>query len=124
MGLWIMVESNLSNVNILYINLDLHLDRFKPYRKPKLCYISKESNHLPIILKNLESNVRRRKSSISSNETVFQNAALYYISALRKCRFLEKIQYHQAISDNNTQHRARTRKVLWFNSAFNIAHKI
>lgn len=120
MGLLIRVESNLSNVNILDINLNLHVDKFKPNCKPneKIYCVSKESSRQVVILKNLASNIERQISSISSHEITFQNATPYYNNKLRNSRFSEKIQYNQANSNNNRQPRTRTRKVLWFNHTF------
>lgn len=61
MGLQVALESKLNNINLSDINIDLQLDESKHYRKPneKLCYISKESNDPPLIIKNLISNERK-----------------------------------------------------------------
>lgn len=103
----------------------MHLDKFKPYCKPneKPCYISKESNYPPVILKNLVSNVGRRISLISSSETTFHIATPCYNNEFRESGFSDKIQYYKTNFNNNRQHRTRTRKVLWFKPAFNIALK-
>lgn len=79
-----MIEANLNNVDFWEINLDWQLNEFKPCCKPneKLYYINKASNHPPIILKSLVSNIGWC-ISILSDKTVIQNAKPYHHDALR-----------------------------------------
>lgn len=113
-GLQITININLTSVDFLDNNLDLQLNKFKPHLKPneKLCYISKESNHLAVTLTTLVNNVRTWIPSISSDEVAFQNAAPYYNSALRRRGFSEKIQLNQVNSTNNRTRKTNSSKVL------------
>ena len=83
-GLNITVEANMKSVNFLDVNLNLENGTYKPFMKPndKPTYVHAQSNHQPSILRNIPKSVNRRLSSISSNETIFNEACKPYQEAL------------------------------------------
>ena len=82
-------------VNFLDITLDLENELFKPYMKenhsPK--YVHSQSNHPPLVLKNIPLGVNKRLSKISSNKEVFDKASKPYQEALRKSGYDFKLEY-------------------------------
>ena len=47
-------------------------------------YVNAESNHPPMVLKNIPLGINKRLVDISSNEQVFNEAAEYYQAQLNK----------------------------------------
>ena len=70
-------------------------DIYKPYRKPNdnAVYINKNSNHPPIVLRQLAKSVSKRSLEISSNEQIFKESIPIYEEALKKSEFHEKLEY-------------------------------
>ena len=73
MGLKITIEANKRIVDFSDVNLDLSRNIFMPYLKPnnKLLYVNKQSNHPPLILKNIPLSVNRRLSELSCSQEIF-----------------------------------------------------
>ena len=69
-GLKITLESDLTIVDHLDVTLDLHGEKFYPYRKPNdfPLYIHKQSNHPPHVAKQLPVGIEKRLSEISSDD--------------------------------------------------------
>ncbi|KAJ8049880.1 hypothetical protein HOLleu_02811 [Holothuria leucospilota] len=69
----IEIEANKKVVNFLDLTLDLHTGTYKPYLKPNNTplYVHKQSNHPPLIIRNIPESINRRLTNISSNETTF-----------------------------------------------------
>ena len=63
-------------VNYLDVSLNLNNSNNKPYQKPgnEILYIHKDSNHPPSILKQIPASIEKRISTLSSNETIFNES--------------------------------------------------
>ena len=86
LGLRITIEFGLARVDFLDVNMDLGTGYFRPFRKPNdtPSYIHRDSNHPPNCIKELPKNVNRGLSSISCNETIFNEAIPVYQAVLDK----------------------------------------
>ena len=75
--LQITIEANKKVVNFLDVTLDLNKQSYGPFIKPnnKPLYVHRESNHPPLILKNIPLAVNRRLNEISSCKDSFEEAA-------------------------------------------------
>ena len=106
-------------VNFLDITLDLEREIFKPYMKENHTpiYVDRQSNHPPMVLKNIPLGVNRRLSRISSSREVFENACPPYQEALRKSGYDHILEYQppQALKPKR---RCRKREVTWFNPPY------
>ena len=118
-GLNITIEANVKSVNFLDINLNLETGIYKPYMKPNdtPLYVHKESNHPPVILRNIPLSVNNRLSSISANEEVFNQACQPYQAALEKSGYDFKLQFSPP-NQNDKKLTGRQRKISWFNPPF------
>ena len=86
-NLKIAMEANKKNVNFLGVTRDFSTEKFKPCSKPTTnpLYVHRnKSNHPPNIIRNIPEAISRRLCDISSDEDVFNEAALPYQEALRK----------------------------------------
>ena len=93
----------------------------------------KQSNHPPNITRNIPESINRRLSSISSNETIFNEAAPEYQQALENSGYDFKLKYkpnHEAANSNaGGKKRNRKRNISWFNPPYsenvatNVGHK-
>ena len=94
-GLNNTIKMNLKTVDFLDVRFDLVNNTYQPYRKPnnEPIYISKRSNHLPNILKELPKAINKRISDISCNENVFNNAKITYKKALKNSGFTGGFTY-------------------------------
>ena len=122
LGLSITAEVNLKTTDFLDVTLDLGKREYKPYTKPnnKHLYVHKQSNHPPTITKQIPNSIQTRLSTISSNESVFNDAKPEYEQALREAGHHVDLTYKpNTPSKNPTQtQRKRRRKVIWFNPPF------
>ena len=73
----VTIEANAKIVNFLDITLDLSTSIYKPYMKENdtLVYVNRESNHPPMVLKNIPLGINERLSRISANQQVFDEDA-------------------------------------------------
>ena len=71
-GLKITIDTNLIQVNVIDVTLNLESGKYWPYRKEDdlPLYIHKESNHSPSIVKQLPKMIESRISALSCNEDV------------------------------------------------------
>ena len=94
-GLRVTIEANLKVVNFLDVTFDLNNEVYKPYMKDNHSplYVDKQSNHPPLILKNIPLGVNRRLSKISANKDIFDKASPPYQEALRKSGYEHILQY-------------------------------
>ena len=118
-NLKITIEANMKVVNFLDITLDLERGLFKPYMKENHTptYVDKQSNHPPMVLKNIPLGVNRRLSKISSSKEVFDNACPPYQDALRKSGYDHVLEY-QTPEALKPKKRCRKKEVTWFNPPF------
>ena len=128
-GLSVTIEVNKKVVNFLDLTLNLNDHSFSPYTKPNstIQYVNFNSNHPPIIPKNLPKSINKRLSSLSSCKEVFDRAAPVYQEALHASGYKHKLSYDPSC---NTRRRGknnnRKRDILWFNPPFrkNVATNI
>ena len=80
-------------VNYLDVTQNLNDGSYKPYHKPnnEILYITKESNHLPSISRQLPISIENRLSNLSSSEKVFNELAGVYQEALNKRSYRHQI---------------------------------
>ncbi|KAJ8021258.1 hypothetical protein HOLleu_38405 [Holothuria leucospilota] len=78
---------------------------YKPYLKPNNTplYVHKQSNHPPLIIRNIPESINRRLTNISSNETTFNTTAPVYQEALLKSGYGYHLRYKPQ-SPNTRQH--------------------
>ena len=88
--------ANLFQVDFLDITLDLKTGTFKPYIKPgdKPIYVHSQSNHPQSIIKNIPEAINKRLSKISSNKTIFDNAAPLYQAELDKNGYQHTLKFN------------------------------
>ena len=110
-GLNIAAACNLAITDFLDITFDLQSGNYYPYRKQKILYMHKQSNHLPSIIKQISSMISKRISGISRDSDHFYKTAPDYDTALKKSRFNENIKY----LPSQTKQRNRKRQIIWFN---------
>ena len=79
-GFKIDIKTNLKVVDFLDATFNLSNGTYKPYKKPNdtLLYISRSSNHLPQVIKQLPSSIADRLSKNSSNKEIFDTAKPEY----------------------------------------------
>ena len=120
-NLRVTIEANLKIVNFLDVTFDLERDLFMPYMKENHTpvYVHSQSNHPPLILKNIPEGVNRRLSKISASKDVFDRACPPYQEALRQSGYQYKLQY-EPVEDQNVKRRRRKRRVIWFNPPYSI----
>ena len=118
----IVVDTNLKTVDFLDMTLSLDKNIYKLYRKPinSPIYINKNSNHPPVILKELPKSIAKRISGTSSSEEIFNNSIKTYSKAFEESGFTDELKYLpneiQELGNNNR--RKRRRKIIWFNPPY------
>ena len=130
-SLQITSQCNLKRTDFLDVCLDLENGTYCPYRKPNdvLLYINTNSNHPPIIKKQLPCTVARRISELSCSEEMFSKAAPEYNKALHFSGYEDNINYinrSTADAHNYKNKNKRRRNITWFNPPFsnNVATNI
>ena len=104
--------------------MDLGLGTYKPFMKPNNTplYVHKDSNHPPNIIKNIPESINKRLSTISSNETIFNEATPPYQEALEKSGYHYKLKFKPPPNPSNSgptnKKRTRKRNVSWFNPPY------
>ena len=118
-------EANLKIVQFLDVTFDLNDGSFKPFIKQntQLRYVSKESNHPPLILKNIPDGVNKRLERISSCKERFEEQKTVFQQALKEAGYLHKLNYNEPVEDEmivsgRGKSRKRCRQVVWFNPPF------
>ena len=98
---------------------------YSPYNKPNNTptYVHKQSNHPPLILKNIPEGVNKRLSTNSSNQEIFEQAAPLFQAALDKSGYSFKLHFNPPKKPKNKRKKNRTRNILWFNPPFHLAVK-
>ena len=116
-GLRITIETNLKTVNFLDITLNLNNGKVYPYRKPndKPVYVLSLSDQPPAIINNIPGSINRRLTDISSDETIFEEAAPLYEEALKATGYENKMEYLSARKENKEKSGSnRPRQIIWF----------
>lgn len=126
-GLRVTIDVNIKVTNYLDVTFNLVTGKYKPYRKPgdTPVYLNAQSNHPPVILKNLPNAIGKRLTTISCDEETFNIAAPAYNNALHASGFLERVEYDRD-HGTGTQRKKRRRKIIWFNPPFskNVASDV
>ena len=116
-NLKITIDANKKIVNFLDVTLDLSNKKHYPYMKPGNVpiYVNAKSNHPPNILKAIPQGINKRLSTISSDESVFEQAIGPYQEAIKKSGYDYKLKYN---NQPNQTKRTRSRKVTWYNPPY------
>ena len=94
----------------LDVTLNLNNSNYKPYHKPdsEILYIHKDSNHPLSILNQIPTSIEKRISTLSSNETIFNESKEIYQKAVEKSGYRQTLKYHP--SNENVSNNKRNRK--------------
>lgn len=124
-GLKITIDTKLVTVNFLDVTFELHNNSYKPYRKPNdtPVYVNKGSNHPKTVLKEIHNSVNARINSISSTETLFEEAKDIYENALKESGHNSKLTFEQKTEGRQKRKRKRRNNILWFHPPYNMALK-
>ena len=104
-GLRITIEANKQIINFLDVTFNLNRTTYQPFTKPNtsLQYVHRESDHPPIITKNIPAGINKRLLSLSSDKASFDQAAHPYQKALDESGYLtNQPKQANAKSDNAT----------------------
>ena len=103
------------------VTLDLRNGSYKPYTKPndETKYIHINSNHPPIIIKQLPISIEKRLSNISCDKKTFNEAAKHYQSALTQACYTHKLNYNPSNTiPEQRSTKKRKRRIIWFNPPY------
>jgi len=119
LGLKITIVTNRTVVDFLDTTLNIRTAMYRPYRKPNdtPLYVSTESNHPPVILRNIPEGISKRLSGVSCSEAVFKESTPVYADALAASGHPKTMTYHERTTTTSNKKR-RKRKVIWFNPPF------
>ena len=94
-GLKITTEANTTVIDYLDVVMDLSDGSYRPLNKTNANtkYVSFQSNHPPMILKNIPESINKRLSSISSSKAMFMSEVDHYQKALEEAGYKEKLEY-------------------------------
>ena len=118
--LQITIEANKKVVNFLDVTLDLNKQSYGPFIKPnnKPLYVHRESNHPPLILKNIPLAVNRRLNEISSCKESFEEAAPVFQEALRNSGYEHTLKYEKVNASTANKAKNRSRNITWFHPPY------
>ena len=119
-GLKITIDANKKIVHFLDVTFDLANGSYKPYMKPnnKILYVHRQSNHPPMLLKNIPLNINKRLTNISSSKEVFDESIAPYQQALKESGYDHKLTYNPLPEQATKNRRKRTRNITWYNPPF------
>ena len=94
----IATQCNMEIVDYSDVSLNLNNSNCKLYHKPdnEILYIHKDSNRWPNILKQIPTSTEKRISTLSSNETIFNELKNIYQKALEKFGYRQTLKFHPA----------------------------
>ena len=127
-GLRITIEANKQIINFLEVTFNLNRSTYQPFTKPNtsLQYVHRESNHLPITIKNIPAAINKL-SSLSSDKASIDQAAPPYQKTLDESAYYYTLQYEPA---KTSKRKNRQRNyIFWYhppfskNTSTNIGHK-
>ncbi|GFS16873.1 beta-hexosaminidase, partial [Elysia marginata] len=112
-GLNITIQANQKIVDFLDVTFNLHTGLHKPCKKPNdsITYIHKESNHPPSIIKNLPQGIEKRLTNNSSNEKIFEDAAIPYNEAVKKNGHLKALKYAEKKTNTTTKNENKSKEI-------------
>ena len=93
----IIAQCNSKITHYLDITLNLDDGTNRPYKKPneKTNYIHFNSDHPPLIIKEIPQSIEQRPSTLSSSKNIFWESAIYYEQCLKNSGYKTKLQYQQ-----------------------------
>ncbi|MCP3852632.1 MAG: hypothetical protein GY694_20755, partial [Gammaproteobacteria bacterium] len=125
-GLSITLDTNLTIVNFLDVTLDLHNEKFYPYRKPNdtPTYIHIHSNHPSHVAKQLPIGINKRLNDITCDKTSFDTFKGDYEQALHKSGHHVTLEHNPTPENAETEHkRQRKRNIIWFTPPYSASLK-
>ena len=120
-NLQITTDTNLTQINLLDVTLDLKTGKYWLYRKPnnQPLYIRKSSNNPPIIKNQLPTMINKRISQLSCNTDEFHKAMPLYQEAMAKSCYKNNMKYIDCKNNQSKNNNKRKRNILWFNPPYN-----
>ena len=121
-GLKITADTNTGTVDFLDVTLNIRTKAYKPFTKPgnRQLYVNRSSNHPPSVIKHIPKSIQSRLSTISSNESVFDNSKGIYEKALHEAGHSVNLKYQPNPPNNNNQQKSRKRHIIWYNPPYSI----
>lgn len=118
-NLSITIETNLLATDFLDVSFDLRSGKYFPYRKPnsKPLYVNAQSNHPPVILRQLPKMINQRLTNLSCDQHEFEKCKDTYQTSLKDSGYRITLKYEP---NTTPQNRNRTRKIIWYNPPFNM----
>ena len=106
--------------DFLDVVLDLETGTFEPYSKDSnvVEYVSKYSNHPPMIIRQIPKIIEDRISGLSSNEEIFNRTKGQYEEALLRAGYDVKLEYRPRNDTNPGRKKRKGRNIIWFNPPF------
>ena len=97
--------------DFLHVFFDLENETYRPFIKENNIpiYAHKLSNHPPSIIKNISEAVKKRLSSLSSNEDMFESVAPMFREALAKSGYKYELKFDPTENEPVKKGRNRTR---------------
>ena len=86
----------------------------------KPVYVDTNSNHPPLVLKNIPEGVNNRLSRISSNKEVFDAAKPPYQEALDRSGYKFKLEFTPHQNNNSKKKKNRRKEPIWFNPPYSM----
>ena len=81
----------------------------------KLLCVHRQSNHPPALLRNVAKNINKRLTSISSSESIFDEAVAPYQKALDESGYNHKLTYNPEANQTTRSRKNRKRNIVWYN---------
>ena len=99
------------------------IDNYKQYRKPNdtPCYINKQSNHPPMIIKEIPKMVNKRLSRISSDKEVFEETVHMYKDAIKKAGHKHNFIFKE--NEVKSTKKKKKKNLIYYITPFNATVK-
>ena len=90
-------------INYFDFTFNLNDGTYKPYTKPnnEIKYIHKDSNHSPIVIRQIPLSIESRLSTLSIKEKIFQEVVPPYQKELQNSGYRHSLTYKRPNNDNN-----------------------
>ena len=122
----IEIGNTCMRTDFLDLEIDLEKSTYEPFCKPNhdIKYIDANSNHPPVVKRNLPGMIEKRISNLSCSKEVFDKHKSKYINALKESGFKNfsfEYQENKTYTKKN-----RKRNILWYTPPFseNVKTKI
>ena len=120
LNLKITADANLMEANFLDVTFNIADGSFRPYIKPNCSvkYVSRHSNHPPLMVQNIPISINKRLSCISSNKESFEEEKMTYQAALVEAGYNHKLEFQKMDNVDGKRKKRRRQNVTWFNPPF------